>query len=705
MWNAVAGGRAAKAASTRGADDAADADDAGGPLVVAAADAKKAAPPPPPASLRAASASAGQASAPAGSRLRPRTHSRSNLLPPGAARLSSSSGGGGGSGAAAAPTASAAAAAAANRDHPPSSSSAPAPDGHPRPPSSPSAAAAAAAPPPNSGAAALVDRALAKTTRRLVPVVLAIVGLNYLDRTALSFAGVSLSAELGLSASDFGLASGAFFLGYSLLQLPSNLVAMRVGARAWLTFLTIAWGVAASAFAALRTPSQLVWLRFLLGAAEAGAFPCIWFALSLFYPRDKLTRPYASMLVAVAVSQVVAAPLAAAMLSLDGKFFGLRGWQVVFLAEGIPAVLLGLALPWLLPDGPGDAAFLTPGERDALRAAVDRAAAAGDALMTAPSGELLRAQSQQQQQQQQQQHHDGGGAVSGAAEHDDDEEAGKRPGPSSGPPPPPSSFSSSQQQQLPMREVLALVRATASRPELWVLALANVLKDMAAFAALFFCPLIVASLIGGGGGGGGGGGAPAASLAPSPTGALPVLLTAVPFGAAAAATYAWSGRAQEKGDPAWHAAVPFMAGGLLFALYPACAFLGAPALAMASLTAGLVGAFCGGPLIVVLVTAAAPPQATAVALPLFNSVGMVGGFLGPVLLGAIVDATPGGGYGAGAAAMGAALCAAGGVLWALRAHKLRRRGVAGAGVEFVPLSSGGKGSAGGGGGGSAEDRR
>ena len=506
--------------------------------------------------------------------------------------------------------------------------------------------------------AALVTRALEKTTARLMPVVLAIVGLNYLDRTALSFAGVSLSRDLSLSASDFGFASGCFFLGYSLFQLPSNIVAMRLGPRRWLPVLMVVWGIAASSFAALKTPSQLAGLRFLLGAAEAGAFPAIWYALSLYYPRPCLTRPYATMLVAVAVSQVLAAPLAAAMLSLDG-LFGLRGWQIVFLAEGLPAILLGLALPWLIPDGPGDARFLTPAERDALRAAVDRAANAGDALMTAPSSSSV-----------------GKDALPTRA---------AAPSPSSSPPvpaPPPST--------------LALVLATARVWEVWVLTLANILKDMAAFAALFFCPLIVASLLGerggsGGGGGasggGGGGGASGDALAPplasspspappslhppaSGTGVLPVLLTAIPFGFAAAGTYAWSGRAQAEGDPAWHGAVPFLVGGALFALFPLAR--GGAVLSMAALTAGLMGAFCGGPLIVVLVTAAAPKEATAIALPLFNSVGMLGGFAGPVLLGWIVDRT-GGSYGTGAAVMGCSLCGAGGVLWLLRAYKLRQQ--------------------------------
>jgi len=560
--------------------------------------------------------------------------------------------------------------------------------------------------------AALVARALEKTTARLMPVVLAIVGVSYLDRTALSFAGVALSRDLGLSNLDFGFASGMFFAGYCLFQLPSNVAAMRVGPRRWLALLMVAWGVAASSFAAIRTPAQLAGLRFALGAAEAGAFPALWYALSLYYPRPALTRPYATMLVAVAASQVVAAPLAAAMLSLDG-LWSLRGWQIVFLAEGVPAVCLGLALPWLLPDGPADAAFLTAPEKEALRAAVDRAAAAGDALMTAPSGGG-GIPAQQQQQQGQQLH----------------QLPTRAPPPSTVPPFPCPSAPPLPTMTTPTAppSTLALVLSTCRVWEVWVLALANIFKDMAAFAALFFCPLIVANLLGaaghGGGGGGGGGatlgdggggnagGGAAAAAAPFPSshgapssssaqGVLPVLLTAIPFGAAAIGTYAWSGRAQERGDPAWHAAAPFVVGGALFACFPLAR--GDPLLSMAALTAGLVGAFCGGPLIVVLVTAAAPREATAVALPLFNSVGMVGGFAGPVLLGWIVDRS-GGSYGVGAAAMGCSLCAGGGVLAALRQHKLRQQraradrlgggggassegggGGAAAAVEFVPL--------------------
>jgi MFS family permease len=672
MWDDLArrASRAVAAAASIGADDA-------GLLAPTALEGRGGS------SLRAASASL-------------RTRSRTNLAPssssaPGAASSSKlpsadhhhhhhhhpyagvpleDGGAGGGGGDAEGGAAAAAAASAA-------SPASPAPEG----------AGAGAAPTAAPATTAVVERALAKTTRALMPVILAIVGLNYLDRTALAFCGPALSHDLELTPADFGLASGAFFLGYSAFQLPSNLVVMRIGARRWLPVLMVAWGAAAAAFAAIRTPAQLVGLRLVLGAAEAGAFPCIWYALSLFYPRERLTRPYATMLVAVAVSQVLAAPTAAALLSMDG-WMGLRGWQIVFLAEGIPAILLGAALPWLLPDGPQDAAFLSAGERAALVAAVERSAAQGDALMTARSS--------------------GGGG-----EDDDDGNGGAGALPTRAPSSPP------QQQQQPPHPpsgALALIRATAARPEVWVLAFANILKDMAAFGALFFTPLIVASLIGGGGGGGGGGaggeGAPApAPAAPTPpppaaaaaTGVLPVLLTAVPFGAAAASTYWWSGLAQERGDPAYHAALPFLLGGVLFALYPFWHWLvqSPPLLAMASLTAGLVGAFCGGPLIVVLVTAAAPPEATAVALPLFNSVGMVGGFLGPVLLGWIVQRT-GGLYDAGASAMGAALLGSGAVLWALRAVKLRRLhssaggggggggGGAAAAIEFVPLKTGSK---------------
>ncbi|WIA15939.1 hypothetical protein OEZ85_012682 [Tetradesmus obliquus] len=167
--------------------------------------------------------------------------------------------------------------------------------------------------------------------------------VSYIDRTNLSFASIQLSRDLGLSSTVYGLGSGAFFLAYAAGQLPANLLLLRFGGPAWLAAITVVWGLAASAFALVCGPVSFVLLRLLLGLAESGALPGVWYYVSQFYPADKTTLPYSLIETGITVSQVVAAPVAAGLLLLDGVG-GLRGWQWLFLLEGLPALLLGCAL-------------------------------------------------------------------------------------------------------------------------------------------------------------------------------------------------------------------------------------------------------------------------------------------------------------------------------------------------------------------------
>ncbi|EIE23112.1 MFS general substrate transporter, partial [Coccomyxa subellipsoidea C-169] len=136
--------------------------------------------------------------------------------------------------------------------------------------------------------------------------------LCYLDRTNLAFAALQLNASLNLTGTEYGIGSGIFFLGYTLFFIPSNLALMRFGARKWLAFLVIIWGIVAALFATLKSVPQFYVLRFFLGAAESGTLPGMWYHLSLFYSgKNELTASWSWVLVGIALSQVIGGPIAA----------------------------------------------------------------------------------------------------------------------------------------------------------------------------------------------------------------------------------------------------------------------------------------------------------------------------------------------------------------------------------------------------------
>jgi D-galactonate transporter len=209
-------------------------------------------------------------------------------------------------------------------------------------------------------------RVFSKIGWRLMPLLILSYVLNYLDRTNVSFAGLTMKGDLGLSDAQFGFGAGVFFLGYCFLELPSNMVLYRVGARRWISRIMISWGLVSAAMALAVGPNSFFALRFLLGAAEAGFFPGIAFYLSTWFPSEYRTRIIAWFMVAIPVSSVIGGPLSGVLLSMNG-ILGLAGWQWLFLIEGLPVVLVGLAVLRFLPDRPEDAAWLTDDDRRIVR--------------------------------------------------------------------------------------------------------------------------------------------------------------------------------------------------------------------------------------------------------------------------------------------------------------------------------------------------
>ncbi|MEA2742300.1 MAG: transporter, family, tartrate transporter [Acetobacteraceae bacterium] len=210
-------------------------------------------------------------------------------------------------------------------------------------------------------------RALSKVAWRFLPVLTIAYVLNYLDRTSVGIAALTMNRDLGLTAYQFGWGAGLLFASYSLCEIPSNLILYRFGARRWIARIMITWGLIAAANALVVGPTSFYLVRLLLGAAEAGFFPGITFFLAAWFPAHYRARVLAWFLVAIPVSSVLGGPISGLLLELDG-LAGLAGWQWMFVVEGIPACIVGFFILKLLSDRPEQANWLSPDEREAMAA-------------------------------------------------------------------------------------------------------------------------------------------------------------------------------------------------------------------------------------------------------------------------------------------------------------------------------------------------
>ncbi|HVO27557.1 MAG TPA: MFS transporter [Candidatus Margulisiibacteriota bacterium] len=197
---------------------------------------------------------------------------------------------------------------------------------------------------------------------RLLPVLLGLYLLAYLDRVNVGIAALQMNADLKFSAATFGFGAGIFFLGYALCEVPSNLILARVGARRWLARIAITWGLLTCAMMFVRTPLQFYSARLLLGVAEAGLFPGVVYYLSHWFPESHRARALSGFIIALPLAQVIGGPLGGALLGLRGAL-GLSGWQWLFLIEGLPPVMLGAFALVYLTERPEDAHWLSPVQR------------------------------------------------------------------------------------------------------------------------------------------------------------------------------------------------------------------------------------------------------------------------------------------------------------------------------------------------------
>jgi MFS transporter, ACS family, tartrate transporter len=418
--------------------------------------------------------------------------------------------------------------------------------------------------------------AVARVSRRLIPFLFLLYILNFLDRVNVGFAALEMNRDLGFGPAVYGLGAGIFFIGYCLFEVPSNLVLYRTGARLWIARIMVTWGLAASAMMLVHAPWSFYLLRFLLGVAEAGFFPGIIFYLTYWYPARERARAYAWFLAAIPVCGVIGGPLSGALLGLDG-WLGLRGWQWLFLLEGIPSVLVGVTVLWLLPDRPRDARWLQPAERAWLEERLE-------------------------------------------AERSD----------------PASSHGAS-------------LRRALAAPLVWWLGLSYFLLVVALYGFALWLPQLVKA---------------SGDFSNFEVG----VITAVPYAVAAVGMVLVGRSSDRTGERHLHLALPALAGALGFLAVTRAGTTGLliAALSLAAFgVLGWLGAFWALP------TAFLREQAAAGGIALINSMGAVGGFVGPYLIGDIKERT--GDFAPGLPLLAVSLMAAAVIVLGLRATAGRRK--------------------------------
>jgi MFS transporter, ACS family, tartrate transporter len=225
-----------------------------------------------------------------------------------------------------------------------------------------------------SEASALERATLRKVYLRLVPFCFLLYILCYVDRINVSFAALTMNRDIGLSASTYGLAAGAFFWGYCLLEVPSNIILERVGARLWIARIMISWGLLSAATAWVTGPTSFFIVRVLVGVAEAGLFQGLLLYFHRWFPQHHRGRVVGWFLTGLPLATAIGAPISTAFLQMEG-IWGLHGWQWMYIGEGLPTAVVGVTVLFLLTERPSEARWLAPEQRawldNALRHEVD----------------------------------------------------------------------------------------------------------------------------------------------------------------------------------------------------------------------------------------------------------------------------------------------------------------------------------------------
>src|SRR3954454_25007830 len=209
----------------------------------------------------------------------------------------------------------------------------------------------------------LQQRTMKRVAARLMPALLILYIIAYLDRVNVTFAQDKLESDLGFSGAVYGFGAGVFFIGYFLLEVPSNLALHKFGARKWMARIMITWGLISACTMLVQGPASFYAVRFLLGVAEAGFFPGMILYLSFWYPARERARAVGVFMSAIAISYAIGAPISGGIMSAMDGVAGLKDWQWLFVLEAIPAIVAGVLVFLKLPDGPDEAGWLEPDER------------------------------------------------------------------------------------------------------------------------------------------------------------------------------------------------------------------------------------------------------------------------------------------------------------------------------------------------------
>jgi MFS transporter, ACS family, tartrate transporter len=209
-----------------------------------------------------------------------------------------------------------------------------------------------------------------KVYLRLLPLAMIVYFFCYLDRINVSFAALQMNADIGLTAAAYGLSSTAFYIGYCLFEVPSNVILDKVGARIWIARIMITWGLVSGATAFATGPVSFLTIRLLLGFAEAGLFPGIVLLFTYWFPDHHRARIVSSFTLALPISVALGAPVSTAILGLDG-WLGYAGWKWIFLLEAVPTIVIGIVVLFALTDKPAKAAWLNAEEKNWLISTLD----------------------------------------------------------------------------------------------------------------------------------------------------------------------------------------------------------------------------------------------------------------------------------------------------------------------------------------------
>ena len=391
-----------------------------------------------------------------------------------------------------------------------------------------------------------------KVSWRLIPFMMLLYFVAFLDRVNIGFAALTMNADLGFSATVFGAGAGIFFLGYVLFEIPSNLALEKFGARRWIARIMFTWGLISCAMAFVQGSVSFYVMRFILGMAEAGFFPGMILYLTYWFPAAMRAKIVSLFFIAVPLSTVIGAPLSTLILGLDA--YGLKSWQWLFLIEGVPALVLAFVVLRYLTDRPATAHWLTDDEKRQM-----------ETLMAADR--------------------------TGPRAHN--------------------------------------LRAAFADMRLWIFGGVYFGITVGIYGLSFWLPQMVQSL---------------GILTTFQIG----LLTAAPYVVVSVTMYLWGRHSDKTGERVWHVVLPAWTGAAAF--LASAALLDAPMLAYGAIVIAASGVFAAVPAFWSLPTALLGSTAAAGGIALVNSVGNLGGYLGPLIVGYFRDVEQS--YATGLVAMG-----------------------------------------------------